>query len=354
MAETGFDDWRAAPAAPGAFARAVNLAAAALSVALIAGLALWGYRLAVRDVTGVPVVRAMEGPMRIAPEDPGGDVAAHLGLAVNAVAAAGGAGAPADRLVLAPAPVGLAEEDVAGTLAVPTPPVSARAEGAVALALPPPAEIPSAPATQEEAIAAALAEALGQDPEVLARLAAQSTELAGALDAPDAATGAAAPAARAAGGLPRGATAGTLRPRPRPTALLASAEVPAAGPSVTAPAVPVPAVAAVPDAAGALPVVPAAAPAGAEIDPDQLPAGTRLVQLGAFESAELARNEWDRVVARFPELMAGKARVVQEAQSGGRAFWRLRAQGFDSETEARRFCALLLAEQTSCIPVTLR
>jgi hypothetical protein len=57
-------------------AKLMNGAGALMSVALIAGLAVWGYRLAMRDVTGVPVVRALEGPMRIAPEDPGGSTAA--------------------------------------------------------------------------------------------------------------------------------------------------------------------------------------------------------------------------------------------------------------------------------------
>ena len=71
----GYDDDLDDAAAPGwgeRLSRLAGLAGALTSVALIAGLAIWGYRLAVRDVTGVPVIRAMEGPMRVAPEDPGG------------------------------------------------------------------------------------------------------------------------------------------------------------------------------------------------------------------------------------------------------------------------------------------
>ena len=56
------------------------------SVALIVGLAVWGWKLWQRYVTGIPVVRALEGPMRIQPENPGGRPAEHQGLAVNAVA----------------------------------------------------------------------------------------------------------------------------------------------------------------------------------------------------------------------------------------------------------------------------
>ena len=68
-----------------------------------------------RDVTGVPVVRALEGPMRVTPEEPGGDQANYQGLAVNTVAAAGIAAGPADRLVLAPPPLDLSAEDRAAT-----------------------------------------------------------------------------------------------------------------------------------------------------------------------------------------------------------------------------------------------
>ena len=85
---------------------------AAVSIALVAGVGVWGYKLFVRDVTGVPVVRAMEGPMRQAPAEPGGELVQNMGLSVNAVAAEGGAGAAGDVLVLAPTSNGLAPEDM--------------------------------------------------------------------------------------------------------------------------------------------------------------------------------------------------------------------------------------------------
>lgn len=91
----------------------INLIGGVLSVALIIGLAIWSYKLLVRDVTGVPVVLAMEGPMRVAPEDPGGDRAAHQGLAVNRISAVGDAAPPPERIVLAPRSSDLAAEDLA-------------------------------------------------------------------------------------------------------------------------------------------------------------------------------------------------------------------------------------------------
>ena len=74
----------------------INMAGAMMSLALMVGVGVWGYKLLSRDVTGVPVVRAVEGPMRVQPADPGGEPADHQGLAVNDVAARGSAAAPAE------------------------------------------------------------------------------------------------------------------------------------------------------------------------------------------------------------------------------------------------------------------
>ena len=279
--------------------RMASLMGAVVSVALIAGLAIWGYRLAVRDVTGVPVIRALEGPMRVAPEDPGGQTASYQGLAVNRVAAEGEAAPPPDRLVLAPRPTALAEEDmtVAGLTAPPAASEALAEEAAAA----------------EDAVEAGAVE--------------QAVEQA-----------LAAPATQMAEAAPIGAPARIspdLRPMPRP-ARVARAAAQAAPATLT-------------------PAAATAAPAAAEeIDPARLKADARLVQLGAFDDAETARKEWQRLSARFGTYLAGKSRVIQQAQSGGRSFYRLRAAGFADDADARRFCAALLAEQAACIPVPVR
>ena len=89
----------------------------------------------------------------------------------------------------------------------------------------------------------------------------------------------------------------------------------------------------------------------AEIDPASLPAGTRLVQIGAFDSPETARGEWQRLESKFGDFLDGKARVIQKAQAGGRTFYRLRAHGFADLSDARRFCAAFVADKVDCIPV---
>ncbi|MFN3281756.1 MAG: SPOR domain-containing protein [Tabrizicola sp.] len=290
--------------------RLVNLGGAVTSLALVIGLGVWGYRLAVRDVNGVPVIKAMEGPMRVAPADPGGAIADHQGLAVNELAETGAAAPPPDRLILAPRPMELQPEDVAGLAGLTQPglteasaPTGALpADRDLALAAAPPTE--SADPT-EIAIDAALAEALGEIPDAA---------LFEPADMPI-------PELEEAEPVPEGAILASIRPKARPRA--------------QAPA---------PEATGAL-------PEATEVDPATIPTGTRLVQFGTFDTADEARAAWGELQVRFGELMAGKAMVVQPAESGGRTFYRLRGHGFDGEDDARRFCAAFVSEGATCIQV---
>ena len=88
-----------------------------------------------------------------------------------------------------------------------------------------------------------------------------------------------------------------------------------------------------------------------DIDASTIAPGTRLVQLGAYGSPEVARTEWANAIAKFGDYMVGKDRVIQEAETGGRTFWRLRAMGFEDLQDARRFCAVLVSDGANCIPV---
>ncbi|MGR3759074.1 SPOR domain-containing protein [Roseobacteraceae bacterium NS-SX3] len=318
------DDYGAQPpAGQGGVMKALGMLGAAASLALVAGLGLWGYKLIVRDVSGVPVVRAVEGPMRVQPENPGGRPADHQGLAVNAVAATGTAEDPADRLTLAPDAMKLTEDDKpAAELAAAAAPAPEAA--------PVPAE--SAEAAQSSDIEALLAELTG-----------------GPEDAGE--TPAAQPAAAPAPAI--------VQPEPLRPVELAAAE-PAARISPALLNAPGIKVSLRPNVRPArfTPAPAAASPQQAratlEVDPDSLPAGTRLAQLGAYESPEVARAEWDRIHGRFADYLEGKKRVIQRAQSGGRIFYRLRAMGFDDLSDARRFCSALVAGNADCIPVTTR
>jgi hypothetical protein len=344
-----------APGGAVAIGRATQIVAALVSLVLLAGVGVWGTKLVLRDVSGVPVVRAAEGPMRIAPEEPGGQAAAHQGLAVNAVAASGTAAPPAEELLLAPTPVALAEEDLAlgaledqGTRDSAEDAHLAEAPGAVREPTRALLELATQIGAEERpelpfgvkfepARATPVPAALRVEEPAAEDAAAQAVDAAveavvAAVVAGDAAKDAA--GAPEAGETPKvvalpGVPARSLRPRIRPENLDLSTLSSA---SASAPA----------------------RPEVAEADPETLPPGTRLVQLGAYESAEVARAEWGRIAGRFDAYLAGKTRVVERAESGGRVFYRLRAMGFEDLADARRFCAALMAANADCIPVVTR
>jgi hypothetical protein len=311
MADAEYDSLQigAAPAS-GALQRTVTLAGAMTSLALLVGFGVWGYRLAVRDVTGVPVIQALDGPMRIAPADPGGEIADHQGLAVNEVAAEGVAAPPPERLVLAPRPMELAPEDVAGLADLPpltrlpvVAPGEAAPAGDLALAAAPPVESASPTAI---AVDAALSEALGLPPDPVPEaepVADLTVELA--------------------------AVDGAMTASPRPQRRPARSDLPADPAAATIPAPP-------------------------EVDPATIPVGTRLVQFGAYDTEAEARAAWMQLAGQFGDLMADKRLVLQPAESGGRTFYRLRAHGFDGEDDARRFCTAFVARDATCIPVPQR
>lgn len=312
MADRQTAQYMAAPNHGNIVKKLTNLTGAAVSLALIAGIGVWGYKLLVRDVSGVPVVRAAEGPVRVQPDDPGGRQAINQGLAVNQVAAEGTAAKPADRLILAPKPLDLSLEDV---------PSQQMAQGGseatdIPTELSPTAENEPRATSDRESIQLATVEALAT------QLAQGSPKFE---EAPKPAAEAE-PEAEPQTAEPKDGLGRSLRPRVRPATLSEVRQVAA----------------------------PAPATAARDIDPADIPAGTRMAQLGAFESAAIAQKEWTRLSSKFGEYLEGKDRVVQKAQSGGRTFYRLRAMGFADLSDARRFCSALVAENADCIPVVTR
>ena len=323
----------------------VNIAAAAVSVALVVGVGVWGYKLLMRDVSGVPVVRAITGDMRVAPENPGGEISAHTGLSVNSVPALGGAAQPEDRLVLAPMQPALQAEDMAVTPTAPTDRLAeagevvpqaydATPEGEIATTL----ELDSGAASDVQP-AATLVTPDPSVPLTAADVLALADQIAaGTTPMTDLAEGQTVPAAVAVNGVavPAGVISisvpgvtRSLRPTPRPAGVVAPTPVAASATQ-------------------------AATPITGEVTTAALPVGTKLVQLGAFDSPDIAATEWVRMTARFPDFFDGKDQLIQQAQSGGRTFFRLRAMGFDDLSDARRFCAALSAEGAACIPVVVR
>ncbi|SFH23602.1 Sporulation related domain-containing protein [Palleronia marisminoris] len=297
--------------------RLVNAAGAMVSLGLVAGMCVWGYQLLVRDVSGVPVIEALEGAFRVAPEDPGGMTAPHQGLQVNEIAAVGSASGPVDQVRLAPGAEPLSDEDRAWGELLETPAEEAEdvlvdaGEGAVTteMALLDEAGTPSPTmGSNDDEAAAEVIEDRPEDADPV------ELAIAEALAGPDV------------------NETDSLRPQLRPEG------------------VPAMQIASVEPVRATMTM----ATSNQEVDLANLPKGTRLVQLGAFASPEVARGEWDKLTGRFGEFFGDKRMVVQEAISGGKTFFRLRAEGFEDLADARRFCSALTAQRADCIPVEVR
>lgn len=285
---------------------------AVLSVALILGAGGWMWQIMKRDVAGVPVVRALEGPLRVSPDDPGGRQTAHQGLSVNELAAALEQ-SPREQIVLAPPPVDLSGDDLRR-------------------ARPQETQTEHSAEFEEQPIPVALQQEI-EMPE------------AGASTAGGSALGINSPTRRAV----------TVSPRPparNASQAAASATRVAALAPVTTDAAPL-----ANDLAASVANSVAMGLSGTrevDIDPATIGPGTRLVQLGAYDDVAAAQAAWDALASRFSPLLDDRGRVVEAAHSGGSVFYRLRAHGFSDERDARRFCAALVDQQIDCIPVLIR
>lgn len=273
----------------GVIRMAMNWAIAGASLAIVGGFGYWAVSLGTRNPNEVPIIRAMEGPARVQPDDPGGEQASHQGLAVNSVQSNGSVEAPANQVALAPEPEPLSNEDLASAdlkpIQKPAPPLAT----------------PTNPEQQQLTLQV---EEPKKEPSPLA------DQLSGRIihDTPY-------------------SPSRSLRPFSRPQGLAAQLQN----------------------------VQPASAPAVSLSESvESVPLGTRLVQLGAYDSRNLAALEWDKLFAKHGDLLEGKKRLIQAAESGGRKFFRLRAVGFASKDESRTLCSALLARGTPCIPVTAR
>ena len=279
-----------------------NWIGALVSLALVIGVSLWAYRLVVRDVSGVPVIKASSEPMRVAPQNPGGTAALNQGLSVNQVVEAGDDTQP-EFVTLAPRPVALGDDDIptAQIEPVSTAVIAAPSRKAATVDI----------QTLADQIAVEVAPLNGElDTSEIVRLDSSSIEnaLKQALREPQTSV-----------------EFVSLRPKKRPDRLQRDVAVPS----------------------GELAAL-------RELAPDQIPVGTALVQLGAFASPEIARSEWRRLSGKFSSFMAGRELVIQRAVNGDRIFYRLRAAGFSDLSDARRFCSTLKAAETDCVPVVTR
>ena len=263
-----------------------------VSVALLAGGIYWGFSIASRDVTQIPVVSAQITPMREAPENPGGKATENQGLNVTQVAAMENPPV-AETIILAPAAQPLSDEDLPTAerlqLAKSAPTTAQEGETELAVDVNALADAIIAGEKPLSDIQPMPVRVEGANIEQALRMALAVDEMPSDLNPPRT----------------------TIRPKLRPAATHAAVRLPSEPTIAT---------------------------------------GSALVQFGAYESHAVAEQEWTRISAKLASLLGNQTRVIQKAESGGRTFYRLRAAGFSDIAEARRFCSAV-SEKAECYPV---
>jgi|TARA_B100001559_G_scaffold238218_1_gene201193 hypothetical protein len=278
---------------------------AALSLFLLAGAIGWSYQLIVRDVNQIPIVRAQLGPLRVAPDNPGGLTAANQGLSVTQLAV-NEKPLLSNEIYLAPAAEILNEENLA--LKVKEEYKSNKVDGAFEIK-----EVNAENSMNLEALPDQKeVDSRSNDVGVLSKAAfsQKKIEIENAVslalsitNEPD-------------------KSLSWLRPKIRPVGFYRNGNI-------------------TEDQIVSNEPMP------------KLPIGSAVVQLGAFDSKSLAESEWQRFEKILGSILIPKKMVVQKAESGGKIFYRLRASGFSDISDARQFCTAI-SDKVACIPVVTR
>ena len=278
---------------------------AALSLSLLTGAIGWSYQLIVRDINQIPIVRAQLGPLRVAPDDPGGLTAANQGLSVTQLAV-NERPLLSDEIFLAPAAEVLSEENVALQISEENSSITNKekfdtlevsTENSLDLKILPKQNATGLASNNEAFLSTAAFSPKKLEIENAVSLALSLTN---EVDS----------------------SFSSLRPKIRPV-VLNQIQTDNIAQSV----------------ANELVMT--------------APIGSAVVQLGAFESKSLAQIEWQRLEALLGSVLTSKNMMVQKAESGGRVFYRLRAFGFDDLSDARQFCSAV-NDKVACIPVVTR
>ena len=278
---------------------------AALSLFLLAGAIGWSYQLIVRDVNQIPIVRAQLGPLRVAPDNPGGLTAANQGLSVTQLAV-NEKPLLSNEIYLAPAAEILNEENLA--LKVTEEDESNKVDGAFEIK-----EVNAENSMNLEALSDQKeVDSRSNDVGVLSKVAfsQKKIEIENAVSLALSITN------------DPDKSLSWLRPKIRPVGFYRNGNI-------------------TEDQIVSNEPMP------------KLPIGSAVVQLGAFDSKSLAESEWQRFEKILGSILIPKKMVVQKAESGGKIFYRLRASGFSDISDARQFCTAI-SDKVACIPVVTR
>jgi hypothetical protein len=274
---------------------------AVLSLSLLAGAIGWSYKLVVRDINQIPIVRAQLGPLRVAPDNPGGLTAANQGLSVTQLAV-NEKPLLSDEINLAPAAEILNEETSASLLR----------EVDKLNQIDETYEIKEINAENTISLDGSSGAMKGETASKTESLVAQvafsqkKVEIENAVSLALSITSEFDPSLT------------SLRPKTRPRSVQQNRELIVSKEPMS-----------------------------------KLPIGSAIVQLGAFDSKSLAESEWRRFEKLLGSILAPKQMIIQKAESGGKIFYRLRASGFNDISDARQFCTAI-SDKVACIPVVTR
>jgi len=397
----------------GLWATIFTWAGAVASIALIVGVAFWTYHLGLRDAMDVPIIQAMAGPAKVAPEDPGGKVVPHQGLAVNEVLA-GKSGDKLATLRVAPEGDDLSDEDAPQaslarleTVAKPVRRPTAKKEfvsgsklvqvkastnsAPAAQGVDPlgpssriaevdlpvfddskPFEIRIEPVKKTKAANRREPKLANAPQQVLTKTAPDSAPVRVAEPEPAPVVAEAKPEVK-----PEVEVATQQNEAlPKPPMLnveqaiaevqaeqdslkeveLASLDTSEISGSAFAPAL---ATGPTPRKRRAAVNSPSTQPADTDLasredDRQDVKPGTRMVQLGAYGSEAIAKRQWDVIVAGNSDLLGEKQRYIQRTKSNGKTFYRLRATSYPTLAATRAACSALSARGVPCIPTVLK
>ena len=274
---------------------------AVLSLSLLAGAIGWSYKLVVRDINQIPIVRAQLGPLRVAPDNPGGLTAANQGLSVTQLAV-NEKPLLSDEINLAPAAEILNEETSASLLR----------EVDKLNQIDETYEIKEINAENTISLDGSSGAMKGETASKTESLVAQvafsqkKVEIENAVSLALSITSEFDPSLT------------SLRPKTRPRSVQQNRELIVSKEPMS-----------------------------------KLPIDSAIVQLGAFDSKSLAESEWRRFEKLLGSILAPKQMIIQKAESGGKIFYRLRASGFNDISDARQFCTAI-SDKVACIPVVTR
>ena len=274
---------------------------AVLSLSLLAGAIGWSYKLVVRDINQIPIVRAQLGPLRVAPDNPGGLTAANQGLSVTQLAV-NEKPLLSDEINLAPAAEILNEETSASLLR----------EVDKLNQIDETYEIKEINAENTISLDGSSGAMKGETASKTESLVAQvafsqkKVEIENAVSLALSITSEFDPSLT------------SLRPKTRPRSVQQNRELIVSKEPMS-----------------------------------KLPIGSAIVQLGAFDSKSLAESEWLRFEKLLGSILAPKQMIIQRSESGGKIFYRLRASGFNDISDARQFCTAI-SDKVACIPVVTR